>query len=255
MNYEQKLENDLRNHENIIQLIEASTLIQEYQEAKGILKSYTAPTLDAITASRMINELGFETNQVEVRKYQNGKKYVIFKGHPGNRSIFIGTRYSVKNPEVVRLAIGPKGIVEPAKSGFVISFILSCGLEVFEYLIQDTYTLSKLLGTLSSDLIKIGLASIAAAAAGLIVGSVAIIGSVATAPLLVAIAIGIVTGKTLDKVDRRFGATKALINAYARIGINLRNIQYEYNRNMSLLERKPNLIMCLFAPCPEITGY
>ncbi|SIQ57781.1 hypothetical protein [Marinobacterium stanieri] len=255
MNYEQKLEKDLRQNETVIHVIEALTLTQEYQHTKGNLKSYTAATLDSITAARIIKELGFSAEKVEIRTYSNGKKYVIFKGYPGERKILKGTKYLVNNPDVVRLAIGPKGIVESAKSGFVISFILSSGLEVFDYLIQDGYTLSRLLGTLSSDLIKIGLASIAAAAAGLVAGSIAIIGSTAAVPLIAAIAVGIITGSALEIIDRRLGATKALIKGYEKIGIKLKEIEYEYNNNIALIERKPNLIFCLFAQCPEITGY
>lgn len=255
MNYEQKLENELRKNESIIHVIEAQTLTKEYQAIKGNIKSYTVAALDSITATKIIRELGFNTEKIEIRKYSNGKKYIIFKGYPGDRKILKGTKYLINNPEVVRLAVGPKGIIKSAKSGFAISFILACGLEVFEYLIQDSYTLSRLLGTLSSDLVKIGLASIAAAATGLVAGSIAIIGSTAAVPLIAAIAVGVITGMVLESIDRRFGATKALIKGYERIGIKLKEIEYEYNQKTNLLEKKPNLIICLFAQCPEITGY
>lgn len=184
-----------------------------------------------------------------IKEYSDGKKYVILKGYAGTREIFRGTRYLINNPTIIRMAIGPKGIISSAKQGTLVGFVLSVGLEVFEYLINDEATISSLLGTVSTDIIKIGLSAIAGAAMGLAVGSFAILGTVGAAPLIAAIIVGVVTGKVLDKIDSKYGVTKAIIQAYKEIGINLNEIEYKFNRNLNWLNSNPEMIKCLFSPC------
>lgn len=251
MNYEDKLLKDLKNNESVIQILDFELFVKEWESTKGLLKtgsSFAAPASDSLLATKLLREFGFNAQKVTVKIYQ-GKKYIIFKGYPGQREIFKGTRYLIQNPQVVRMAVGPKGIVSSVKSGFILSVVLSVGLEVFDYFIRDDALLSELLGTITSDLIKIGLSSIAAAVAGLAVGSAAILGTVAAAPLIAAIAVGVVTGLVLDQIDRKLGATSALIKAYQNIGLELGQIKYEINRNLNYLERNPQMIPCLFGPC------
>jgi hypothetical protein len=255
MDYEQKLLQDLKKNEHIIQVVEADELLAEYGFVKNTLKSYTAATLDSVTAIRLLKELGYKANQLEIARYGNGKTYVIFKGYAGNREIFKGTRYLTNNPKVVSLGVGPKGIIGSAKSGFVISFVLSVGLEVFDYVIKDDYTINKLLGTLSSDLIKIGLSAIAGAAAGLAVGASVTLGSVAALPLIAAVGVSVLVGIVLEKLDSKLGITAALISSYNNIGIKLKNIKYEINRNVNFFELNPHMIPCLFRPCSGIRRF
>jgi len=251
MNLEEKLVSDLAKNEQVVQIVPSDELQLEWKTVKDPMKTgagYVAPLLDSVTAAKILNELGFSTKKVIVKQYA-GKQYVIFKGYPGLRKIFKGTRYLASNPTVVRMAIGPKGIIKSAKGGFVVTAVLSVGIEVFDYFIRDNRALSDLLGTVTADLVKIGLSAIAAAAAGLAVGTATVIGTAAAAPLIAAIAVGIATGLILDKIDKRFGATNALIQAYEKMGANLREIEYQVNRHINYLESNPHLIPCLFGPC------
>jgi len=116
-------------------------------------------------------------------------------------------------------------------------------------LIRDTSTLAQLLGHVTGDLIKIGLSSLAAAAVGLATGASVILGSSAVIPLMVAIAVGVATGYALGEIDKKFGATKALIKAYENIGLDLDKIKWEFNRTMYLIENEPGFAEGLFAPC------
>ena len=99
-----------------------------------------------------------------------------------------------------------------------------------------------------------GISSIAAAVAGCAVGSAAIVGSIAAGPLIAAVAVGIITGLVLEEIDKHIGATNALITAYARMSISLREIKSDINRNLKFLERNPQYIPCLFGPC-SVRGY
>ncbi|MCP4324393.1 MAG: hypothetical protein GY787_21545 [Alteromonadales bacterium] len=222
MTVKQELVNELKKNENILQILPYEMLEKEWQARKGYLKigmGYVAPLDDLTSATKMMKELGV-IGKIAVKKYA-GKTYVIFKGFPGQRKIITGTRYLANNPKVVRLAVGPKGVMKSVKGGFVLTAVLFVGIEVFNYFLNDRATLSELLGTISGDLIKLGISSICAVVAGLAIGSVAVIGSIAAVPLLATVAVGILVGMRLDNIDEETGATKALIEAYERAGINI----------------------------------
>lgn len=249
--YEDQLVTTLANNESIVHILPLDEFWKEAEQIREKAKtaaSLVAPSNDLVTIGKLLSEFGMKTDQVLLRRYK-GKQYIIFKGYAGQRRIFRGTRYLPTNPKTVRMAIGPKGVLKSAKGGFVLTAVLSVGIEIFDYFIRDTATLSTLLGTVTGDLIKIGLSSIAAAVAGLAVGSAAVIGTVAAAPLIAAVVVGVATGILLDRIDRNRGATAALIAGYEQIGINLSKTANEFNRHWRWLETNPRYIKCLFMPC------
>ncbi|GAB1265125.1 hypothetical protein [Aurantivibrio infirmus] len=251
MNLEDKLVQELSDNEQVMQVIPAKDLFNEWEAVKNVAQigaGSVTPIMDSAKATKIIKELGFDANKVLVKTYA-GKQYIILKGYAGKREILQGTRYLSSNPKVVRMAIGPKGIAKSVKVGFVVTFVLSASIEILDYVLKDEASLAELLGNLSADFIKIGLSSVAGLAAGMAVGSAAVLGSVAAAPLIAAIAVGVVTGIVLDKIDKRFGATAALIEAYKQIGMDLAQIKYEVNRHLNYYERNPQMLQCLFAPC------
>ena len=248
MNAEEKLVEELKNNEHVIQAVPYEELIKEWQSLKPHAKNvggYASVVGDSVIAAKLLRDFGIQSNKVIVKSYA-GKQYVVFRGYPGARKIFRGTRYLTENPKVVRMAVGPKGIAKAVKGGFVLTVILSVGIEVFDYIIRDTAILSHLLGTVTGDLIKIGISSIAGAVAGLAVGATAVIGTVAAAPIIAAIAVGVITGLILNELDSKFGATAALIAAYEKVGIKLREIEYEAARWYDYFETNPQAIMRLF---------
>ncbi len=253
MNLEQKLIDQLRKNETIVQILPFNDLVKEYESVRPWMKTaanYVAPTKDSIVAFRLLKEFGLGPEKVTVKLY-NQKKYIIFKGYPGKRNVFRGTRYLADNPKIVRMAVGPKGLKSSVRGGFVLSVVLCTSIEIFSYFMNDSTTLPHLLGTITSEIFQIGIISIAAAAAGLMVGTATVIGSSAALPLLAAIGVGVVTGKILEVVDKRYGVTNVLIKAYAELGMNLKDIRYETNRWLNYFETHPWEIQRLFG-CPSI---
>lgn len=115
--------------------------------------------------------------------------------------------------------------------------------------------MSELFGTITGDLVKTGLSAIAGAVGGLAAGSFAIVAGSAAAPLLIAVAVGVVTGLVLDEIDSKLGATSALIDAYAKVGEDLRAMEYEINRTINWLNSDPCAIMQLFGHTGRCSGY
>ncbi|MDX5405449.1 MAG: hypothetical protein LPK11_00225 [Chromatiaceae bacterium] len=163
---------------------------------------------DIRVANQLIDELGL-TGKAVIKEIQ-GKNYVILKGYPGLREKLTGTRYLASNPKVVDLAIGTKRVSGTMISGARLSIFIAVPMTVLQFLISEQSTLLRLVGTIASDLVKIGLSTIIASAAGMAAGAIT---TVAAGPIVAAIAFGIATAVTLEYLDRTFGVTDALINA------------------------------------------
>lgn len=167
--------------------------------------SYTSAALDLRILAKMVRDLGFIGKVYE--KIVNGKKYIIFKGYPGQRTIFSGTRYLASNAKVVDMAIGEAGIKSSVRSGARLTIFLTVPIVILEHILRDDFLLSDLVADISSSIVKVGVSSIVAAIVATAVGTVT---TVAAAPLAVAVFVGILAGWTLDKLDEEFAITEKL---------------------------------------------
>lgn len=143
-------------------------------------------------------------------KTVNGKQYVIFKGFAGNRSIFTGTRYLSSHPKIVDMAIGRVGVNRAILSGARLTIFLVVPMNVLNFILSDQQTMSHLIGTTATDLIKVGAASAIAAIAA---SATITLTTIAAGPIIVAIVVGVATALALDALDKKFGVTNALIKA------------------------------------------
>ncbi len=213
---------EMKRNEHIVQIIPCEFITAEWHRVRSIARvaaNVASPLLDSVTASQIMRELGY-SGKVVVKNYK-GKAYVIFKGMAGARKIFCGTRYLATNPKVVRMAIGPKGVLKSVKGGAVVTIVLFCAVDIADYFLRDNVTLYAMLGTLTSDLAQVGISALIGAIAGGAAMGVSILGMGAASPLIIAVGFGILTGLTLTYIDERTGATKGLIEFYDKIGIDL----------------------------------
>lgn len=188
---------------------------------------HVSPALDTKTAIGQVREFGLTGRVVE--KVVNGRRYVILKGYPGLRQTLRGTRYLAKNPKIVSMAIGRVGIAQSILQGTKLTVFLTVPINVLTYLIDEQATLCSLVGTVASDLVKVGISSVLGGAAALAVGTLT---TVAAGPLVAAIFVGIATAILLEKIDAELGLTDALIkfidDTYASI----------YDQTIGVLSRK-----------------
>lgn len=254
MSAQQALVRELKDNQYVMCIVPLDDFVKECQNRKDTLKTmsgWTSPIMDAVTAGKLLQELGASPGNAVIKSHQ-GKKYLIFKGYAGQREIFKGTRYLTTNPLVVRMAVGPTGIKNAARGGFVLTALLAVSIEIFDFFLSDRALLSELLGTISSDIIKIGISSITAATIALKIGSAAVIGGAAT-PVIAAIVVGIATGWVLTKLDEKYGVTQALIVAYKNIGIDLANLKYQVERELKSVPSSSQSLRCYFMPCMNFT--
>ena len=217
---------DLQENEHVFQVLSLEQILAEfdyknidYTEWAKFTAGYVAPAQDIWLAKTLLKEFGYQ-GKVVLKNY-NGKMYVVLKGYAGKRELLKGTRYLANNPKIVRMAVGPKGVMKSIKGGFVITLVLSVAIEVVDYLLSDTRTLHDFLGTISSDIVKIGVSAILSAVTAAAVGGAIGVATTAAAPLIAAIAVGVLAGLALNKIDEKVGATAALIKMYEGVGINL----------------------------------
>jgi hypothetical protein len=157
-------------------------------------------------------KVAFETSSA-------GHVLVIFKGWPRGRKLITGTRYRVDHPKMIELQIGKPGIRAAAKDSARFGLWLVVVADVADYIMRDNATLGSLLGALTVDIPGVMLASAIGAAAGSMTagattGVLAVVGSFALGPLLVAFVVGAVVGLTLMAIDNRYGLTDKLAKAY-----------------------------------------
>lgn len=213
----------------IQQQIHPTPIVDSLKTAAG----YTSTIVDTKTALNQVREFGIGGRIVE--KNIGGKRYVILKGFPGLRKKLKGTRYLASNAKVVSLAIGKIGVNKSVVAGARLTIFLTVPLTILKYLIDEQSTLSTLIGSIASDIVKIGISSVLAMTTAAAVGTIS---TLAAGPLVAAIFVGIATAVLLEKVDEHFGLTEALIKfidkTYASIydktfGALARNI-YELER-------------------------
>ena len=157
---------------------------------------------------------------------------MVFKGWPAGRKLITGTRYRIDNPKIVELQIGKPGIEAAAKESARFGIYLVVAVDVADYFLRDNSTLGQLLGSLTVDVPSVILASAIGAAAGSFVAStsmagLAVIGSFACGPFLVAFVVGAAAGYGLYKLDEHFHLTDKLSAAYDRGLAKLNQVRLE----------------------------
>lgn len=177
--------------------------------------SYLASADDLRTLSKLVGDLGGFATKAYVKTY-GGKPHIILKGNPGLRKILTGTKYGVKNPKVVTMGLGKAGAIHAAKIGGILSVILLSTYRVIDYFLTDEATLSQLIGTLATDIVKVGIAtgaSIAAASALIGFGI-----TVAIGPIIAVIFVGVITSMALSAIDKHYGVTDRIIVGLDQFG-------------------------------------
>lgn len=189
-----------------------------WQKLKGkaeVGASYYASADDLRTLSKLVGDLGGFATKAYVKTY-GGKPHIILKGHPGLRRVLTGTKYGIKNPKVITMGLGKAGAIHAAKSGGILSVVLLSTYRVTDYFLTDEVTLSQLIGSLATDVVKVGIAtgaSIAAASAFVAMGF-----TIAIGPIAAVVVIGIATSMALSALDEHYGITDRVIAGLDDIG-------------------------------------
>jgi hypothetical protein len=192
-----------------------------WQKIKGKTElgaSYYASADDIRTISKLVGDLGSFGTKAYVKTY-GGKPHIILKGHPGLRKILTGTKYGIKNPKVVTMGLGKVGAIHAAKSGGIITIVLLTAYRVTDYFLTDEVTLNQLIGTLSTDVVKVGIATGASIATASLLVTLGF--TIAIGPIVAVVVVGIITSAALGALDNQFGITDRVIKGLDEIENNV----------------------------------
>lgn len=194
-----------------------------WQKLKGKAEtgaSYYASADDLRTLSKLVGDLGGFATKAYVKSY-GGKPHIILKGHPGLRHVLTGTKYGIRNPKVITMGLGKAGAIHAAKSGGILSVVLLSAYRVTDYILTDEATLSRLIGSLATDVVKVGVATGASIAAAS--GLVALGFTVAIGPIAAVVLVGVLTSVALSFLDEHYGITDRVIAGLDDISDNVRS--------------------------------
>ena len=188
--------------------------------------NYYSAGKDVLLLNTLLADFGYIGAKAYIKFYKD-VPHIILKGNPRLRKIFTGTRYRLDNAKVVKMGLGKLGAIEDVKGGGILTIILVTGYRVLDYFQRDNATLTQLFGSLSTDIVKIGISTgasisaaawVAAAGATATESSIALVAMaggavVAVGPLIAVIVIGVGVAYGLDLLDDHFHITEHVIAA------------------------------------------
>ena len=186
---------------------------QKIKGKVGVGASYYASADDVVTMTKLIGDLGGIGARAYIKNY-GGKPHIILKGHAGLRTILTGTKYGIKNPKVVSMGLGKAGAITAAKQGGILTVVLLSAYRVTDYFLTDQATLSQLIGTLATDIVKVGIAIAASIGAAVVMGGF----TLAVGPILAVVAVGFGVSMLLEYADNSLGITNRVIAGLDELG-------------------------------------
>ena len=182
------------------------------REAMGVGANYYSSADTAVLVARVVGDMGAVGARVYFREY-HGRLHIILRGSPGLRRIFTGTKYGVNNARVISMGLGRAGAVSVARQGGILTIILLSAYRVVDYFLTDSATLTQLIGTLATDVVKVGIAT--GVSIGMATAAAAFTGvaTFAIGPLAVVLVFGFVASVLLQIVDEHLGITNRVIAA------------------------------------------
>jgi hypothetical protein len=188
---------------------------QKIKGKVGLGASYYASADDAFTMARLIGDLGSFGAKAYIKHY-GGKPHIILKGHAGLRTVLTGTKYGIKNPKVISMGLGKAGAVAAARQGGILTVILLSTYRVADYFLTDQATLNQLIGTLATDVVKVGIAT----GAAILAASVAGAATIAVGPIVSVVLVGVGMSMLLEYSDNQLGITNRVIAGLDEVAAN-----------------------------------
>ncbi|GKQ49071.1 hypothetical protein PSTH1771_27675 [Pseudomonas syringae pv. theae] len=155
---------------------------------------------DAYNITRLLSDIGGFGTKVRI-SVKNGKEYVVITGYPGLRRRLNGTRYGIRNAQLVEMGIGRYGLQKGVIKGFKISCYVAVIIEVLEWVFNDERVWSDLFAGVGVELIKAGIATAIGYAAGVAAGAFFV---TAALPVVTVAIVVLVVGIGLNELDNRY---------------------------------------------------
>lgn len=176
------------------------------KQAANIAASFYSTSEDLLTIEKLVTELGGFGARAYIKTYA-GKAHIILKGYPGLRKILTGTKYGIKNPKIISMGLGKAGAINALKEGGLLTIALLTVYRVADYVLTDKETLTQLIGTLATDVVKVGITTGASIAVAALVSA----STLAIGPMVAVVVVTIGVSYGLEYLDEKFHITDRVI--------------------------------------------
>ena len=166
---------------------------------------------DVYNFAKFYRDIGGFGTKVKISTH-NGRQYLVLTGYPGLRNKLKGTRYGLRNPQLVEMGIGKYGMRGTSISGFKLSCYVAVGIEVLEWVFDDEAVISDLFVGIGIEFIKAAIATLVGYLAALAFGMAAPFAVVFVAA---GAAFVLITGYQLNVLDKDY-KIKETVKAAAR---------------------------------------
>lgn len=175
------------------------------QSAPGqIIVNYGTNIKDVVTTSIIISQLGNFGITATIYVNHKGTELIKLSGYPGIRKILNAPVFAAKNPNIVDFGIGKYGLRNSIASGARLTFYVAAAFRTVDFIMNDETSLSMFIGSLATDIVKIGVVSAVSWGAG---AAVVTFTPFVSGPLIIVVAVGLVTAWWLGTLDNKFGIT------------------------------------------------
>lgn len=173
-----------------------------------VLVNYGVNGKDVVTTSMIISKLGSFGIRATVYINHKGTELIKLTGYAGIRKVLNAPFFALKNPKVVDLGIGKYGLEKSIIEGARLTFYVAAAYRTLDFILNDETHLAQFIGSLATDIVKIGIAS--AISWGVGAAAVAYVPFI-SAPLVVVVGFGFLAAWGLNKLDGKFGITDKVV--------------------------------------------
>lgn len=175
-------------------------------EPAQIVINYGLNIKDVVTTSMLVSQLGSFGIKATVYVNHKGTELIKISGYPGIRKILNAPVFAAKNPQIVDIGIGKYGLAKTIIEGARLTFYVAAAYRTVNFLMNDETSLAEFIGSLATDMVKIGIGSAIVWGVGLVLVTPWI-----AANLAIVVVVGAVASITLNALDDKFGITDKVV--------------------------------------------
>ena len=174
------------------------------------VKTYATNIDDAVNASAMVYKLGSIGITATVFVNHKGTRLIKISGYAAIRKTLNAPVFAEMNPKIIEAGIGKFGLQKAIVDGAILGFVYVSAIDTIDFILNDETTLAMFLGTLATDLVKVGISSAALYAVGLYTMSAYVVLNIA-----VVLVFGAGLAWVLNTIDKKYHITDNLIDFIA----------------------------------------
>ncbi|CNK24806.1 PAAR domain-containing protein [Yersinia mollaretii] len=173
-----------------------------------VVVNYGTNLKDVVTTSKLIVDLGGFGVKATMYINKKGTELIKLTGYPGIRKVLNAPVFAAKNIKVVDLGIGKYGLTNSIVEGARLTFYVAAAFRTLDFILNDETSLTEFIGSLATDVAKIGLSSIISWGVGAV--TMAFTASV-TMPIVLSVLAGFGAIYVLGELDKKFGITDKVV--------------------------------------------